>query len=87
MKTENIKLFRLENKLSQEHVAGVLKISQSQYSKFERGESLLNHKQIIVLCELYNCTPNDLLGFKGSLAVAIDPLFEDYKKLVEQIKK
>lgn len=79
--------FRKNAKLTQTEVSEVLKISQAQYSRLENGTSLPDAKQILKLAQLFGCTPNDLFGIKGALAVIIDPLFEDYKKLVEKIKK
>lgn len=82
-----LKEFRKAAKMTQEEVSEVLKISQAQYSRLEKGKSVLDAKQILILCELFGCSPNDLFGFKGALSVVIDPLFEDYKKLVAKIKK
>lgn len=72
-----IKEYRLEFKLSQKEIADILVITQSQYSKLERGESIINATQLITLSNLFNCTPNDLLGFKEIHAIAIGPLYED----------
>lgn len=60
-----LKEYRKISNLTQIHVAGYLGITQGQYSCLESGRSLLNAQQIIDLCNLFKCTPNDLLGFRG----------------------
>lgn len=58
-----LKDYRIKNNLTQEQVALELSITQQQYSRFEVGLSILNINQLLVLCELYKVSPNDLLGF------------------------
>ena len=70
----NLLKFREEKKLSQRDVAAYLDISQAQYWKHETGKSILNANQIIKLCELYNVSPNDLLGWRGVYEVATKDL-------------
>ena len=65
-----LKDFRKKNNLTQKDVADYLEVTQSQYSLHELGKSILNANQILKLCELYKCTPNDLLGVKGVYEVA-----------------
>lgn len=56
---------REQKGLSQRDVAKFMNISQASYWALEKGKSLINSKQIIELCNLYKCTPNDILGFYG----------------------
>lgn len=70
----NLKRFRVEKKLTQQFVADYLDLSQAQYNKHETGKSTLNANQIIKLCELYNVSPNDLLGWRGIYEVATKEL-------------
>jgi transcriptional regulator with XRE-family HTH domain len=62
---KSLKEYRLQKQMTQREVAEYLGITQAQYWKHETGKSLLNTKQIIELCHLFGCTPNDLLGFRG----------------------
>lgn len=87
MNVKNLKLYRLLNKMSQDEVAKIIGVTQTQYSRLERGYSLLNHKQIIDLCNLYEITPNELLSFGNINPVEIDPLFKEYKEFVNKIKR
>lgn len=66
----NLLKLREEKQLTQRDVAAYLGLSQAQYWKLENGKSILNANQIIKLCELYDVSPNDLLGWRGIYEVA-----------------
>lgn len=87
MKQLRLKEFRKKQKMSQLDVARHLEITQSMYSRFEIGKSFPNSQQIIKLCEIFDCTPNDLFGIEGAMSAAFDPLFQEYKELREKLKK
>lgn len=72
-----LKEFRKKAQMTQQEVANYLGIVQPQYNKHENSKSYLNSKQILQLCELFNCTPNDLLGFKGVHTVVVGKLEEE----------
>lgn len=74
MKTLKLEEFREAAKLSQREVARMLDIAHSYYWKWEKGKSFPNAKQIMKLCDIFNCTPNDLFGIKGVHAVKISEL-------------
>lgn len=59
---------------SQRDLATRMNLSQGQYWKLETGRSLLNAYQIFQLCEIYKCTPNDILGVQGTHIVTISAL-------------
>ncbi len=82
-----LKEFRRKAKLTQKDVAKALNIGQPGYSMIESGQRLPNAEQIMQLSKIFKCTPNDLFGIQGSLAIAVDPLFEEFKELVEKMKK
>jgi transcriptional regulator with XRE-family HTH domain len=60
-----LKAYREKTNMSQRDVASALGITQAHYWKWEKGKSFPNAKQIIQLCEIFKCTPNDIFGFKG----------------------
>lgn len=60
-----LKDYRTKFKYSQREIASIMGMSQANYQRLESGKSLLNSKQILFLCDLYRCSPNDLLGFRG----------------------
>ena len=69
-----LKEYRLAIGLSQSEIANILGVTQPHYHKLEVGKSLANSNQILKLCEVFKCTPNDLFGIKGSYIVAMDDL-------------
>lgn len=72
-----LKEFRLKSGLLQREVADYLTITQAQYHKLETGKSFPNSNQILKLCEIFKCTPNDLFGVHGVFEVAMDELDQD----------
>ncbi len=56
----NIKQARKEKGYTQKEVAGVLRMTQQQYSRFENGIFELNYEQILTICKLYEVTPNEI---------------------------
>lgn len=53
--------------LTQAQVAESLKVSKATYSAWETGRAELGADRITALSELFGCTPNDILGYSGSL--------------------
>lgn len=51
--------------MTQLDVATALNMTQSGYSLLELGKRKADAHQILQLCEIFNCTPNDLFGIKG----------------------
>lgn len=74
MKVLKLKEFREKLNMSQRDVANALQITQAYYWKWENGKGLPNAQQILDLCELFECTPNDLFGIKGVHKVAMEKL-------------
>jgi transcriptional regulator with XRE-family HTH domain len=69
-----LKEYREKLNLSQRDMAALLNISQQGYWAWEKGISFPNGDRILQLCKIFDCTPNDLFGFKGSYIVAMDQL-------------
>lgn len=74
-----LKQFRSKKKLRQLDVANYLGVTQTQYHRLESGKSLLNSNQIMELCKLYSCTPNDLLDFKQHYQIIMSEVFDEKK--------
>lgn len=75
-----LKEVRKKAKMTQKDVAMTIGVTQSGYSNWEKGKRSPNATQIMQLCNIFSCTPNDLFGIHGAMSVAFDPLFEDEKK-------
>ena len=82
-----LKEYRKSLNMTQKDVADFMNLTQSAYSLWELGKRVPDANQLLRLSKLFNCTPNDLYGIKGAMSAAIDPLFQEYKELVEKIKK
>jgi DNA-binding XRE family transcriptional regulator len=69
-----LKEFRDHSGLNQREIALLLNTSQAHYHRLETGKSLPNSKQILKLCEIFKCSPNDLFGFRGVHTVSMAEL-------------
>jgi len=69
-----LKEFRTSNGLNQREIAKKLNMSQTNYCKLETGKSQPNAKQILTFCSLFQCSPNDLFGFRGVHTIVADEL-------------
>ena len=56
----NLKDARIYKGMTQREVAGVMRMTQHQYSRFENVVFELNYEQILFLCKLFEITPNEL---------------------------
>ncbi len=65
-----LKEFRKVSRISQREVARLINTPHSNYWKWESGKATPNAKQILQLCKIFNCTPNDLFGIRGVYEVA-----------------
>lgn len=74
-----VKHFRELKGLSQRDVAKILDITQASYWRLEKGISLLNSNQIVKLCNLFECTPNDLLDFKTQYQIIMNETYHSKK--------
>lgn len=72
-----LKEFRVKAGLLQREVAHHLNVTQPNYHKFECGKSFPNSTQIIILCDLFKCTPNDLFGIHGIYDISISKMDQD----------
>lgn len=62
-----IRDLREDNDLKQKQIAKVVNTTQSNYSKYERGERALTIEQLIELCKFYNVSADYILGFEKNL--------------------
>lgn len=54
MKFDNIKKLRQENKLTQQQIADILKISQQRYSDYENGKYDIPNIVLLKIANYYN---------------------------------
>lgn len=58
---ENLKRFRKESGLSQQQVAKILKIDQSNVSRWERDLSRPDYESLVLLAKTYEVSVSDIL--------------------------
>ena len=58
---ENLKRFRKESGLSQEQVATIIKVDQSNVSRWERNLSRPDYENLVKLAKIYEVSINDIL--------------------------
>ena len=56
-----LKEYRTKMNMSQRDIAKALNISQPYYWSWENGKTLPDVRQILQLCDIFKCTPNDLI--------------------------
>lgn len=56
----NLRMARRAKGMTQKEAAAVLGKYQPDYSQYETGKIELDYEKIVVLCKLYDITPNDL---------------------------
>ena len=65
MTNKHTALARIRKKsgLTQLQIADSLGVSKATYSAWETGRAKLGEGRIVALCDLFGCTPNDILGY------------------------
>ena len=58
-----IKELRKQKRLAQKELAKQLEVNQSSLSEWEKGSYRPNEKQLLKLCDFFNCTSDYLLGY------------------------
>lgn len=59
---DRLKLFRKENKLTQDKLAKILNISRTTIAEYERGTNLIATPFLYTICKKYNISADYLLG-------------------------
>lgn len=72
MSVLKLKEFREKLNLNQREIAKMLNITQAYYWCWETGKNFPNAKQILELCKIFKCTPNELYGIKGDFTTSME---------------
>lgn len=68
----NLKTARINAGLTPDEAADKLHISRANFDRIERFPANVELGYIIRMCDLYNCTPNDLIyGLEGESRVTV----------------
>lgn len=58
-----LKEHRMKKNKTQVEIATIMNITQAQYSRWENEINFPNPIEIVMLCDIFDCTPNDLFNF------------------------
>lgn len=72
--------YRKNASMTQKQVAELMNVTQSAYSLWELGKRVPDANQILRLCHIFKCTPNDLFGIPGVLQVEYGQYLNKNKK-------
>ncbi len=70
MLNKKLKLFRMQNKLSQQHLADALGVERSTYCGYETGRRKVNVETLLKLSEFYNLPMSAFLDEPSNKNVA-----------------
>lgn len=77
--------------MTQRQVAAVINVRNTAVSQYERGDRQLDPDKIFVLCDLFGCTADYLLGRSASPLPVISPedaaVLQAYHALPLEIRK
>ena len=91
-----IKELRIKKGLTQQELGDLLGIQKVAVNKYETGRVInLNHSTIKRLCEIFDVTPQELLGLENtefvgdamSSASGVSLAYSDLKKLISKLEK
>lgn len=68
--SKNLIKYRTEANLTQAELAKKLNYSDKSVSKWERGDGLPDLNVLMSLCEIYNITLNDIVGFSNNTKIS-----------------
>lgn len=71
-----VRMYRQEQKLTQEQLAEAAGISASFLGHIERGSRVLSVDTLLRLCAVLHVTPNDLLGVTAAAAASDERMAE-----------
>lgn len=82
---KNLKKLRTEKKISQQHLAGILGISQQSINKYENHNVEPDISILIAMAQYFNTTIDYLVGKDDNLDL-LNTLSEHEKKLIIQYR-
>lgn len=59
-----LRRYRMKCMLTQDQVAQELGVTFQQVQKYERGANRISATKLVIVCEMFGITPNEILGFE-----------------------
>ncbi len=82
---ENLQNIRKQKNLSQEELADKLNVSRQSVSKWESGSSYPEIEKIITICEIFQCSMDELV--KGEITTSIANEKHEYDRFIAKFSK
>ena len=83
--SENLQILRKKQNMSQEQLAEKLEVSRQAVSKWESGSGYPETEKLITICELFNCSIDEIL--KGKFSENIGGDKKEYESLMNKFSK
>ena len=82
---ENLQILRKRDNLSQEDLADKLQVSRQAVSKWESGTGFPETEKLITICEIFNCSMDELV--KGKISSDPTSSKEKYNSLMDRFSR
>ena len=82
--SQNVKKYRLLNKMTQEELAELLYLDTQYYAQLERGERNFTIEKLIRLCSIFHIGIEDIIEIKKDSTETSDEMLQ---KIYEQLKE
>lgn len=82
---ENLQNIRKRRNLSQEELADKLNVSRQSVSKWESGSSYPEIEKIITICEIFQCSMDELI--KGEITIPVIEGKQEYDRFTAKFSK
>ena len=82
---ENLQILRKKNNMSQEQLAEKLEVSRQAASKWESGSGYPETDRLISICEIFECSIDEIL--KGKISENTNEDKAKYEKLMNRFSK
>lgn len=83
--SENLQILRKKNNMSQEQLAEKLEVSRQAVSKWESGSGYPETDKLISICEIFECSIDEIL--KGKISENTNEDKIKYEKLMNRFSK
>lgn len=89
---ERIRKIRKNQKLTQDNISQEINISRKEIINIEKGKRGLSFETLIKICNVLNCTPNDLFNkyinrIKNTKKTIYFYLTDDNKQMIDKFSK
>lgn len=83
--SENLQILRKMKNMSQEQLAERLDVSRQAVSKWESGNGYLETEKLISICEIFDCSMDEII--KGKFSADVNGEKKSYEKLMSKFSK